>query len=48
MPWAALGPEGVERLAGLGVSVRCLVAADGSVPGSEDQPGTVAVLARAC
>ncbi|KWT60810.1 hypothetical protein ADL21_16765 [Streptomyces albus subsp. albus] len=47
IPWAALGPEGEAQLAGRGVSVRCLVATDGSVPGSDDQPGNVAVVARA-
>lgn len=47
IPWARLGPEGEARLAEQGVSVRCLVAADGSVPESDDQPGNVAVMARA-
>lgn len=47
IPWAALGPEGEAQLAEQGVSVRCLVAADGSVPESDDQPGNVAVVARA-
>lgn len=47
MPWATLGPEGEAKLAERGVSVRCLVAADGSVPESDDQPGNVAVMARA-
>ncbi|WP_424639643.1 proline--tRNA ligase [Embleya sp. AB8] len=47
IPWAALGPEGEARLAERGVSVRCLVAADGSVPERDDQPGNIAVVARA-
>jgi prolyl-tRNA synthetase len=47
IPWADLGPEGEERLAQDAVSVRCLVADDGSVPESDDAPGTVAVVARA-
>ncbi|MEU0743324.1 proline--tRNA ligase [Streptomyces sp. NPDC006134] len=47
IPWETLGPRGEERLAEQGVTVRCLVAADGSVPGSDDQPGNVAVVARA-
>ncbi|MGJ5749235.1 prolyl-tRNA synthetase [Streptomyces puniciscabiei] len=47
IPWAALGPDGESRLAERGLSVRCLVAVDGSVPESEDQPGNVAVVARA-
>ncbi|MEU2714410.1 proline--tRNA ligase [Streptomyces sp. NPDC007205] len=47
IPWATLGPEGESRLAEQGMSVRCLVAADGSVPESDEQPGNVAVVARA-
>lgn len=46
--WSALGPAGEARLAEHGVSVRCLVAGDGSVPDSDDAPGTVALVARAC
>jgi prolyl-tRNA synthetase len=47
MPWADLGPEGEAKLAEQGVSVRCLVAEDGSVPTADDAPGTIAVVARA-
>ncbi|GGW18423.1 proline--tRNA ligase [Streptomyces capoamus] len=47
IPWAVLGPDGEAALAEQGVSVRCLVAADGSVPDREDQPGNVAIVARA-
>ncbi|MFG2718076.1 proline--tRNA ligase [Streptomyces sp. NPDC048416] len=47
IPWADLGPEGEAELAEQAVSVRCLVAEDGSVPESEDAPGTVAIVARA-
>ncbi|MFE2430757.1 proline--tRNA ligase [Streptomyces sp. NPDC059373] len=47
IPWADLGPEGEAKLAEQGVSVRCLVAEDGSVPLSDDAPGTVAIVARA-
>ncbi|MEU3188037.1 proline--tRNA ligase [Streptomyces sp. NPDC006923] len=47
IPWAALGPGGEAALAGRGVTVRCLVAEDGSVPESDDAPGTVALVARA-
>jgi prolyl-tRNA synthetase len=47
IPWAVLGQEGEARLAEQGVSVRCLVAEDGSVPDADDAPGTVAVVARA-
>jgi prolyl-tRNA synthetase len=47
IPWSALGPQGEATLAEQGLSVRCLVAADGSVPGSDDQPGNIAIVARA-
>ena len=47
IPWADLGTEGEAKLAEQGVSVRCLVAEDGSVPDSEDAPGTLAIVARA-
>jgi prolyl-tRNA synthetase len=47
IPWAALGAEGEERLARHGVSVRCLIAEDGTVPTAEDLPGNLAVVARA-
>ncbi|MCX4547901.1 proline--tRNA ligase [Streptomyces sp. NBC_01500] len=47
IPWADLGPDGEAELAGHSVSVRCLVAEDGSVPDSDDAPGTVALVARA-
>ncbi|KUM82820.1 MULTISPECIES: proline--tRNA ligase [Streptomyces] len=47
IPWAALGEEGEARLAEHAVTVRCLVAEDGSVPGTDDAPGNVAVVARA-
>ncbi|WP_431039680.1 proline--tRNA ligase [Streptomyces sp. P9-1] len=45
--WETLGVEGEAKLAEQGVTVRCLVAADGSVPVSDDQPGNIAVVARA-
>ncbi|MFC4502124.1 MULTISPECIES: proline--tRNA ligase [Streptomyces] len=47
IPWATLGAEGETRLAEHAVTVRCLVAEDGSVPDDEDAPGNVAVVARA-
>lgn len=47
IPWADLGPEGEAKLAEQGVSVRCLVTADGQVPEADDAPGTVAIVARA-
>ncbi|MEV4500758.1 proline--tRNA ligase [Streptomyces klenkii] len=45
--WADLGPEGEAKLAEQAVSVRCLVAEDGSVPQSDDAPGTIAIVGRA-
>ncbi|MDT0308202.1 proline--tRNA ligase [Streptomyces sp. DSM 44917] len=47
IPWADLGPEGEKRLAEDAVTVRCLVAEDGSVPVADDAPGTLAVVGRA-
>jgi prolyl-tRNA synthetase len=47
IPWADLGREGEAKLAEQGVSVRCLVAPDGSVPDADDTPGALAVVARA-
>jgi prolyl-tRNA synthetase len=47
IPWADLGEDGEARLAEHAVTVRCLVAEDGSVPGADDAPGNVAVVARA-
>ncbi|MEV7340119.1 proline--tRNA ligase [Streptomyces sp. NPDC093544] len=47
IPWADLGEEGEARLAEHSVTVRCLIAADGSVPDSDDSPGNVALVARA-
>ncbi|MCL8016126.1 proline--tRNA ligase [Streptomyces sp. AS02] len=47
VPWAELGEEGEARLAEHAVTVRCLVAEDGSVPDADDAPGNVAVVARA-
>jgi prolyl-tRNA synthetase len=47
LPWSAVGSEGEAELNGHGITVRCLVRADGGVPGSEDEPGLVAVVGRA-
>ncbi|PWI44298.1 proline--tRNA ligase [Streptomyces sp. ICBB 8177] len=47
IPWSDLGPEGEAELAEQGVTVRCLVAEDGSVPEADDAPGNVAIVARA-
>ncbi|WP_424211561.1 proline--tRNA ligase [Streptomyces sp. BI20] len=46
IPWADLGPEGEAKLGEQAVSVRCLIAEDGSVPEADDAPGTVAIVAR--
>jgi prolyl-tRNA synthetase len=47
IPWATLGEEGEAKLAEHAVTVRCLLAEDGSVPDADDAPGNVAVVARA-
>ncbi|MFG3033828.1 proline--tRNA ligase [Streptomyces sp. NPDC048253] len=47
IPWASLGEEGEARLAEQSLTVRCLIAEDGSVPDDGDAPGNVAVVARA-
>ncbi|MFF7188089.1 proline--tRNA ligase [Streptomyces sp. NPDC008222] len=47
IPWAVLGEEGETKLAEHAVTVRCLVAEDGSVPEADDAPSNVAVVARA-
>jgi prolyl-tRNA synthetase len=47
LPWSAVGSEGEAELNAQGITVRCLVRADGGVPGSEDEPGLVAVVGRA-
>ncbi|NGO72346.1 proline--tRNA ligase [Streptomyces boncukensis] len=47
IPWAAVGSEGEDELAARSATVRCLVAEDGSVPESDDAPGTMALVARA-
>ncbi|GLF98993.1 proline--tRNA ligase [Streptomyces yaizuensis] len=47
IPWSVLGQEGEATLAEQAVSVRCLLAEDGSVPTEDDAPGNVAVVARA-
>jgi prolyl-tRNA synthetase len=45
--WADLGEAGEADLARTAVTVRCLQRPDGSVPDAEDEPGVVAVVARA-
>ncbi|UWP85223.1 proline--tRNA ligase [Dactylosporangium fulvum] len=47
VPWSTMGTEGETKANGEGVTVRCLVRQDGTVPDSEDEPGLVAVVARA-
>jgi prolyl-tRNA synthetase len=47
VPWDAVGVEGEAELAQGGVTVRCLVRADGSLPDTVDEPDLVAVVARA-
>ncbi|MFH0173022.1 proline--tRNA ligase [Streptomyces cacaoi] len=47
IPWAILGEEGEARLAEQSLTVRCLIAEDGSVPDDGDAPGNLAIVARA-
>jgi prolyl-tRNA synthetase len=47
LPWGLVGDEGEAQLAGKGITVRCLAAADGGLPTSEDDDDLVAVVARA-
>ena len=47
LAWDLVGTEGELQLAAEGVSVRCLQRADGSLAESDDEPGLVAVVARA-
>ncbi len=47
IPWGALGLDGEARLAQSGVTVRCLVRPDGSLPEADDEPDLMAVVARA-
>ncbi|HEY2267101.1 MAG TPA: proline--tRNA ligase [Streptosporangiaceae bacterium] len=47
LPWSAVGGAGEAELNAQGVTVRCLVRADGGVPDAEDEPDLVAVVGRA-
>ncbi|MEV4638550.1 proline--tRNA ligase [Actinoplanes sp. NPDC049548] len=47
VPWSAVGTDGETEANGKAVTVRCLVNPDGSVPESDDEPGVMAILARA-
>jgi len=46
IPWANLGVEGEAALAAQGITVRCLVMPDGSLPDGDDSPGAIAIVAR--
>jgi prolyl-tRNA synthetase len=46
LPWSKVGTAGEATLNAQGVTVRCLVRSDGSVPDSEDEPGLIAYVAR--
>ena len=47
VPWDKVGEAGETKANEVGVSVRCLTRADGSVPDSDTEQGLVAYLARA-
>ena len=47
LPWGALGPEGEQRLLSYGISVRCLIHADGKPVRDPDADGVDAIVARA-
>ncbi len=47
IPWAVLGTGGERALLDVGVSVRCIQREDGSLPEADDEPGLVAIVARA-
>ncbi|HEX6074946.1 MAG TPA: proline--tRNA ligase [Micromonosporaceae bacterium] len=47
LPWSLVGVAGERELNAQGVTVRCLVRADGSVPDSEDEPDLIACVSRA-
>ena len=47
VPWAVVGEEGETRLAGNGVTVRCLQRPDGALPTSDDEAELLAVVGRA-
>ena len=46
IPWADLGLEGEATLGEEGITVRCLVMPDGSLPTSDDADGAIAIVAR--
>lgn len=47
VPWSVVGTKGEAEANTQGVTVRCLIRTDGSVPDSEDEPDLVAILSRA-
>jgi prolyl-tRNA synthetase len=47
LPWSKLGRDGEDELAGAGVSVRCLLAPNGSLPRAGGEADEVAVVGRA-
>jgi prolyl-tRNA synthetase len=46
IPWADLGEAGETELGAQGITVRCLVMPDGSLPDGDDTPGAIAIVAR--
>jgi prolyl-tRNA synthetase len=47
VPWRTIGPEGELRLAESGLTVRCLVAPDGSLPLDTPDAELIAVVGKA-
>ncbi|HWC38673.1 MAG TPA: proline--tRNA ligase [Acidimicrobiales bacterium] len=47
VPWRTVGPQGETELATAGVSVRCLLAADGGLPRPGGEADEVAIVGRA-
>jgi prolyl-tRNA synthetase len=47
LPWRVVRGDGEAQLAGKGITVRCLTAADGGLPDDGDDDDLVAVVARA-
>ena len=46
IPWADLGVAGEAELGAQGITVRCLVMPDGSLPDGDDTDGAIAIVAR--
>ena len=44
--WDTIRGDGEKELAKEAISVRCLQTADGGLPKGEDEPGTIAYVAR--